>query len=343
MANIVFRNGNEIGDYKRPYIVAEVNTSHGGNMNIAKEMIEQASEAGCSCVKFQSWSEKSICSKTFYDNNPIAKRFFKKFAFSEEQLSEVAEYSKNLGIAFASTPYSISEVDFLLEKCNVPFIKVASMDLNNYPFLEYIAKTGAPIVLATGMSDLSEIKSAISTIENAGNQNICLLHCISIYPPETKTINLNNIIGLRQHFAKYPIGFSDHSLGIEMASAATALGVAVIEKHLTLDKRKIGMDNQMAIEPKEMKQLVKNCENIQIALGSNERTVLEEEIKQRMVMRRSIIVNKDLPAGTVLSLGDLDSKRPGGGIEPGKIKEIVGKTLTRDIEADTLLFYKDIQ
>ena len=213
MANCVLRDSTVLGDFLKPYIVAEVNTSHNGSMETAKEMIDRAKEAGCSCVKFQSWSKESLYSKTYYDENPIAKRIIQKFAFSEAQLMEVLQYSRERGIAFSSTPYSQAEVDFLVDKCHVPYIKVASMDLVNYPFLEYIAGRGVPIVLATGMGEMEEIRRAVATIEAAGNRKICLLHCISIYPPEIATIRLNNIAGLRKEFPAYPVGLSDHSRG----------------------------------------------------------------------------------------------------------------------------------
>ena len=342
MKTIRLRDSTVLSDFNRPYIVAEINTSHFGSTEMAKEMIDQAKEAGCDCVKFQSWSVETLYSKTYYNENPIAKRMFKKFAFSEAELAEVAEYSKKCGIAFSSTPYSQAEVDFLLEKCNVPYIKVASMDLNNYLFLDYIARSGAPIVLSTGMGELDEIHRAVKTIEKSGNNNICLLHCVSIYPPETSTIRLRNISGLRKEFPDYPIGFSDHSIGTEMASAAVALGACMIEKHFTLDRTKIGMDNQMATEPKEMALLVRNCHNVQIALGDTRRVVLPAEMEQRNKIRRSIIAVKDLKTGTKLTADDLDVKRPGSGLPPEKINELIGKTLLRDIEEDTLITEADI-
>jgi len=342
MGIIKLRNATILGDYERPYVVAEVNTSHFGNMETAKKMIVQAKKAGCDCVKFQSWTVDTLYSKTYYDANPIAKRFVKGFSFSESELKEAAEYSQNCGISFASTPYSRAEVDFLLEQCNVPYIKVASMDLNNYPFLGYIAKTGTPIVLSTGMGELEEIHSAINVIEKTGNKNICLLHCISIYPPEIATIRLNNILGLRNEFPDYPIGFSDHSLGIEMPSAAVALGACMIEKHFTLDKTKIGLDNQIAMEPNEMSQLVTHCHNVQKALGGTERMVLPAEIDQRKQMRRSIVSTKDLKVGKKLIKSDLDVKRPGTGIPPNKLNDLIGRTLIRNVERDRLIIEEDI-
>lgn len=341
MANCILRDTTVIGDFLKPYIVAELNTSHYGSIETAKEMIDRAKEVGCSCVKFQSWSKESLYSKTYYDENPIAGRIVQKFAFSEAQLMEVAQYSREHGIAFSSTPYSPAEVDFLVEKCDAAYIKVASMDLNNYPFLEYIARCGVPIVLATGMGTMEEIRRAVATIEDAGNQNICLLHCISIYPPEISTIRLKNILGLRKEFPNYPVGLSDHSTGSEMATAAVALGAAMIEKHFTLDRTKIGMDNQMATEPEEMAQLVRNCQNVHTALGDTERIVLPAEMEQRKKMRRSVIATRDLSAGTMLTKADLSAKRPGTGLPPEKIYELIGKVLIRDVKADTLILDSD--
>jgi sialic acid synthase SpsE len=339
---ITFRDDRTISSNSEPYIIAEINTSHFGSLDIAKKMIDEAKIAGCDCVKFQSWSADTLYSKTYYDENPIAKRMFNKFAFSEEELTEVAKYSMNCGIAFSSTPYSRPEVDFLIEKCNAAFIKVASMDLNNYPFLEYIAQTGAPIVLSTGMGEIEEIHKAIEIVTKAGNNNLCLLHCVSIYPPETSTIRLRNILGLQNDFPDYLIGYSDHSIGTEMASAAVALGASVIEKHFTLDKTKIGMDNQMASEPIEMGQLVRSCHNVKMALGDAKRIVLLAEKEQRLKMRRSIIAIHDMKAGTKIEMADLDAKRPGTGISPERIDELIGRTLLNDIEGNTLIKIEDL-
>ena len=337
MAKIELRSGRVLSDYGRPYFVAEVNSSHNGNVEVAKQMIAAAAEAGCDCVKFQSWSAESLYSQSYYKDNPIAKRIVAKFSLTAEQLKEMALYAREKGIDFSSTPYSCEEVDYLIDECKAPFVKVASMDLNNLKYLRYIAKKGVPIVLSTGMSTMEEIKRAVNTIEKEGNNQICLLHCISIYPPEFDTIHLNNIVGLREEFPNYPIGFSDHSHGVEMAVAATTLGASLIEKHLTLDSKKIGMDNQMATEPEEMAQMVRCCLNTQIALGNKERVVRKAEQEQMEKMRRSIILTKDLEAGHVLTIDDLDAKRPGTGIPADELDALVGKKLVKNVKADFLL------
>ena len=336
-------SGMVLSDFGKPYIVAELNTSHMGKIDTAKEMISTAKEAGCDCVKFQSWSAETLYSKSYYEQNPIAKRFFDKLSFSEEALMELVNYCKSIEIGFASTPYSRREVDFLVNKCEVPYIKIASMDLTNLPFLEYIAKSGTPMVLSTGMGEMDEIVKAVRTIHKAGNQNVCLLHCTSIYPPEISTIRLKNILGLREHFPDCAIGYSDHSIGIEIASAAVALGACMVEKHFTLDNSKIGIDNQMATEPREMAQLVRNCHNVQLALGSEDRIVFSAEIEQRHNMRRSIVATRDLFAGDSIKPEDLDVKRPGTGFSPEKMADLIGNTLLRDVGADTLITDADVE
>jgi N-acetylneuraminate synthase len=343
MAKIVLRDQTVIEDYGKPYIVAEVNSSHNGNVEVAKQMIDAAAEAGCHCVKFQSWSAESLYSATYYKANPISKRIVQKFSLTPEQLKDMAAYCRTKGVAFSSTPYSRPEVDFLLDECGAPFVKIASMDSNNYPYLRYIARKNCPIVLSTGMSTIEEVEKAVEVIEEAGNSQISLLHCISIYPPEMETIHLNNILGLRARFPQYPIGFSDHSHGIEMAAAATALGAALIEKHLTLDNHKIGMDNQMATEPEEMKRMVEGCLNVQKAMGTQERVVLQAEQEQMLKMRRSVIVTRNMKAGETLTYDALDAKRPGTGIPPVEIDNLVGKKLVRDVQADMLLEKEDIE
>lgn len=337
MAEVILKNQILIGDFKTPYIIAEVNSSHHGDIDTAKEMIKQAKLCGCDCVKFQSWSAESLYSKTFYDSNPIAKRLVQKFAVSENELLEIVAYCEYVGIAFSSTPYSKAEVDFLIDKCNVPFIKIASMEINNYGYLRYIAEKKIPAILSTGMAEIEEIRKAVNVFQTAGNSQLIILHCVSIYPADPITINLNNIIGLRNEFPNYPIGYSDHTLGIEIASAAVALGACVIEKHFTLDSKKMGMDNNMATEPEQMKSMVEHCKNVCLAMGHHDRILSTQELDQRIKMRRSIVAARDLSKGTQITYDDIDVKRPGSGMSPENINSLIGKTLVRDILKDTLI------
>ncbi|MWV62477.1 N-acylneuraminate-9-phosphate synthase [Helicobacter saguini] len=348
----VLRNGKILENYGGPYIIAEVNSSHNGNLDEAKRMIDAAKECGASCVKFQSWSSDSLYSKSYYDKNPLAKRFFDKFALSSESLLQMAQYAKSVDMDFSSTPYSTQEVDFLVDIIKAPFVKIASMELNNYAFLEYIGKKQTPIIISTGMGSIDEIKTAIKILESTNNKNIAILHCVSIYPSDIESMNLNNITMLKETFKDYAIGFSDHTKGSECAMAAVALGACVIEKHLSLDSKKIGFDNEMATEPKEFKELVKNIESVYKAMGSYERILSPKELEMQGKMRRSIVAAKPLKKGDVIRLEDLCAKRPavndtGGGegryIPPSDINLLVGKKVLKDIESNTQILKQDIK
>lgn len=342
MARCVFRDGTEVADYGRPYVVAEVNSSHNGDAGTARRMIDAATEIGCDCVKFQSWSAKSLYSATYYAENPIAKRFVDRFSLAPETLAELATYAREKGLAFSSTPYSEEEVDFLVDTCRAPYLKIASMELDNLDFLACIGAKRVPLVLSTGMGTMEEIRRAVKTLEAAGAEQMVLLHCVSIYPTQVETINLRNICGLRKAFPHYPIGFSDHTEGDAAAVAAVALGAALIEKHLTLDHTKVGMDNGMATEPDAFAALVEKCRMVQCGMGSEQRTVYPAEMEQRKKMRRSVTFARDLPAGHVLTHADLSAKRPGTGVAPDRMGMLVGKTLVRAVQADTLLCQEDI-
>ena len=277
---MILRNNRKVASDCVPYIVAEMNSSHRGKIEIAKQMIDEAKKCGCDAVKFQSWSAESLYCKDYYDANPMSKRMVKGFALSPDSLLELSKYCKEIDIDFSSTPYSNDEVDFLVDQCDAPFVKIASMDINNIPFLKYIAQKRVPIVLSTGMATIDEIKQAVKTIEDAGNSNICILHCVSLYPVDAKDVNLNNMITIKQMFPSHDYGYSDHTIGSEVACAAVGLGASLIEKHFTLNNEKIGWDNQMATEPAEMKELVDKCHNVFNSLGSYDRNVSEDEIEQ---------------------------------------------------------------
>ena len=188
MSIVRLRNGREVGDYLKPYIVAELNTSHFGDTDIARDMICQAKAAGCDCVKFQSWSAETLYCESYYKDNAIAKRIVKKFSLDKSQLQALAHYAADVGIDFSSTPYSIEEARFLVESCNVPFVKIASMELDNHPYLSQLGQLGVPLVLSTGMGQWDEIVSAVRTILATGNTQLIVLHCTSVYLVPLKPI-----------------------------------------------------------------------------------------------------------------------------------------------------------
>jgi len=341
----------DIKDFGKPYIIAELGSNHNGDMELAKKLIDQAKAAGCNCVKFQSWSKDTIFSRKVYDENHFLaddyrnrtdytlEEIVEEFSISEQELLQMKEYCDKVCIEFASTPFSKREVDFLVHILKAKFIKVASMDLNNYPFLDYIARKGLPVVLATGLSSLAEIDEAVRTIENAGNNNVIILHCVSMYPPKDEDVNLNNMDMLRNNFG-YPVGFSDHTIGISIPLASAAKGACMIEKHFTLDKNMFGWDHKVSADFEEMKLIVSESIRINTALGSSRRQVVEDRNRIE-AFRRSVVAARDIPKGKVIEEGDLDLKRPGSGIEPRYLPFIIGKESKRDIKYDELIRMED--
>jgi N-acetylneuraminate synthase len=273
----------------------------------------------------------------------MARRFIKRFSFSQEQLFEIKEFCTSLEIDFSSTPYSESEVDFLVQACDVPFLKVASMDIVNMQLLGHMAKSGRPIVLSTGMSDISEIQSAVETIEKNGGDRICILHCVSLYPTKSEEMNLLNILGLREKFSRYPVGFSDHSEGTILSIAATALGSSLIEKHFTLDKSRIGLDNQMAVEFDELEAMVQGCRDVYKSLGSTSRVVSQAELNQRKIMRRSLVSARGIKAGEIMTRNDISYKRPGDGLTQEDAENLIGKISKRDIAEGIIISLDDFE
>ena len=342
----------DLKERKEPYIIAELGSNHNGDMDLARKLIDAAKKVGADCVKFQSWTKDTIFSKIKYEENYFIADDYRDrddytleeivdmYSISETQMKEMSEYSREVGIDCISTPFSKKEVDFLADLLDVPFIKIASMDLNNYPFLEYIAQKDKPMVMSTGLSELYEIDRAVKTIESTGNNKLVILHCISIYPIPDENINLNNIDTLKKLYP-YPIGFSDHSLGFSIPLASVAKGVCLIEKHFTLDKKMFGWDHKVSATPDEMKIIVEESKRISKALGSSRITCPEDENRIKE-FRRSIVTKRKLKAGETIIAEYLDAKRPGTGIPPGDINYVVGRKLNKDIGEDEILNWKDL-
>jgi N-acetylneuraminate synthase len=340
-----------IFDFCEPYIIAEIGANHNGDMDLAKKMIDSAVECGCDAVKFQSWNKTSIASKTLYEENTeyndskkkhfgSLKEMVDKYYLRKEQHFELKKYCFSKGVDFCSTPFSNEEID-LLNELDVEFFKVASMDINNYPLLKYLAQFHKPILLSTGMANLGEIEKAVKIIENEGNSKIVILHCIAIYPPENKDLNLRNITMLQNTFG-YPVGFSDHSLGFEAPLASVALGACVIEKHFTTNKDLPGWDHEISANPQEMKIITEGSKKINKSLGKIIRIVSKAEEEKKKVFRRSIVLNKNMKAGDIIKEKDISLKRPGTGFSPNDIKFIVGKKLKKDFKDDYILTEDDI-
>lgn len=329
-------------DRKRPYIIAELNTSHNGDLILAKKMALEAKKAGADCIKLQSFSSNTLYSDKYFENDRISKRFFDKVSLSNSELVEISNYCKEINVDFSSTTYSSDELKFLVEKCNPAFIKVASMEINNHYFLKEISQYKLPIVLSTGMSTIEEIQTAVYTLESNKDIDLTILHCTSNYPTDLSDVNLNNIITLKEKFPQHQVGFSDHTLGIIAPIVASVIGISVIEKHFTLDSSVIGMDNQMASEPRVFAEMKSALDKINIALGEHDRVLSEGEIKMKMKMRRSLVLSKDITAGTTITIDYLDFKRPGSYIPVSEIDNVIGKKVSLNLQRGDYLEYNHL-
>ncbi|MBO5723840.1 MAG: N-acetylneuraminate synthase family protein, partial [Lentisphaeria bacterium] len=307
----------ELYNFCEPYVIAEIGSNHNGDMILAKEMILSAKACGADAVKFQSWSPATLIAREEYDRNTkyndSPKKHFgslremcERYYLRPEQHHELKEFCDENDIDFSSSPFANHEVD-LLEELNVPFHKVASMDINNLLLLRHIAKTGKPILLSTGMSTLTEIETAVKAIESEGNHNIVLLHCIAIYPPKFEDINMHNITMLQQTFG-YPVGFSDHSMGFSIPISSVALGACVIEKHFTIDRDLPGWDHMISADPVEMKMIVEQSKIIAKSMGCFQRIVSADEEAKKLKFLRSVVATRPIAKGSVIVPEDLTAK-----------------------------------
>lgn len=326
-----------------PYFTAEINTGHFGKYDLAIKAVDLAKAAGCDCIKFQSWAPESLYTGKYLLEHRIEHRMFKHLSLDAKQLKDLTLYCSEIGIDFCSTPYSFNEIDQLVENINLPFIKIASMEINNHSFLRYAGNTGVPIVLSTGMADLNEIRSAVESVLSTGNTQLAILHCTSVYPTPDSDLNLQNISNFMVEFPELLIGFSDHSLGLLAAPIAVGMGARIIEKHFTLDKSKPGFDNAMALNAEELAILVANCKSASLMLGNEERQVSEVEIKQRSVMRRSIYTTRNIAAGEKFDQTCFEFKRPGVGIEPNQVINLIGKTAARDLMSGEPIDFESVR
>ena len=342
---IKLTNKKKVYNFCKPYIIAELGSNHNGDMELAKKLIIQAKEAGADCVKFQSWSKDTIFTKKKYEDNYFIaddyrdrtdytlEEIVEAYSISEEELLEMKKFADELGIDCTSTPFSKKEADFLIDKLDSPFIKVASMDLNNYPFLEYLAKKNKPMVIATGLSELYEIDKAVKTIENAGNKNIIILHCVSTYPPVDSDVHLNNIKTLMTTYPEYPIGFSDHTLGTTAPVVATTLGAKVIEKHFILDKSIGGADAEFSLDKKEFEEMIKAVRDAEKLMGKVDYSMTEKKKKSRQ-FARSLYVSKDIKKDEIITEENIRSVRPGYGLHPKYLKDVLGKKVNKNLKKD---------
>lgn len=321
----------QVGDGQPPFLIAEIGSNHNGDMDLCRRIIDAAVDAGADAVKFQSWTEETLVSKEGYEQSESLRESVRKYQFTPDQHREIQAYCHEQGVPFCSSVFSEEEAD-LLDDLGVPFYKIASMDINNLPLLRYVAQKGRPVVMSTGMATLGEIEQAVAAIQEAGNERIVLLHCVSVYPPDVDRVDLRNMEMLETAFGT-PVGFSDHTLGTTVPLAAVARGACLIEKHFTVDKDLPGWDHAISANPEEFAALVEGADEIHRALGTSVRTVGPDEREQRTQFRRSTVAQRTLREGDVLSREKVAFKRPGDGIAPDEFKYAVGRTISDSVEA----------
>jgi N-acetylneuraminate synthase/N,N'-diacetyllegionaminate synthase len=332
-----------IGPGHPTYIIAEVGANHNRDLNIAKKLIEKAADAGVDAVKFQTYRAENLYSKRapkFSKDEVNPFDLIKANELPREWHRELYAYAAERKLHFLSSPFDNDAVDDL-DRVGVPAFKVASFELIDLGLLKHIAKKNKPIILSVGLATLGEIEDALDVIRDQGNDDIVLLHCASLYPSPPEVVNLNAIQTLLKAF-QIPVGFSDHTLGIHIAVAAVAKGACIVEKHFTLDRTMKGPDHSFAIEPIELKQLVKNIRDVETAMGTGIKIRSKAEQEMFEKGRRSIIAALDIKKGTTIEREWLIVKRPGYGIKPKYLDLVVGRTAKRDIKADEWITWDDI-
>ncbi len=315
--------GRWVGNGEPSLIIAEIGSNHDGKLDQARELIDVASESGADVVKFQVYRTENLYS----EDDPLF-AMMKASELPREWIGELAEYTKNKNLTFLASVFDEESVD-LLDNIGVPAYKWASSETVNLPLLRYAACKKKPMLVSTGMCDLADIHDAIEVIYSCGNPDVILLHCAALYPPRPQQVNLRAMDTLREAF-QLPVGFSDHTLGIEIPIAAVARGACVIEKHFTLSRKFKGPDHSYALEPDELKRMVHAIREIEQSLGSPLKQILREE--KETGRRVSIFAKVNIPTSTKITKEMVVIKRPGLGIKPKFLGVVIGSEAKKNIE-----------
>lgn len=327
-------------------IIAEAGVNHNGDMSMACRLIDVAAEAGADLVKFQTFQADRLVTtdarKAEYQSNAMGGdetqyTMLRKLELTREMHLELIDYCHARGIGFFSTGFDEQSVDMLAE-LGLDRFKIPSGEITNLPYLRHVGRYGKPVILSTGMADLSEIGMALDALESAGTKRsqITVLHCNTEYPTPMSDVNLRAMLTIRDTFG-VEVGYSDHTLGTEVSIAAVAMGATVIEKHFTLDRKLPGPDHQASLEPEELSVMVAAIRNIEAALGDGIKGPSPSESRNIPIARRSLVASRDIRAGEVLSESNLAAKRPGTGISPMRWDEVIGRQVTRDFAKDELI------
>jgi N,N'-diacetyllegionaminate synthase len=336
-------------------IIAEAGVNHNGSLEIAKRLIEIAADAGVDVVKFQTFKASNIVSSIAkkadyqkgnmkYDTNDLQFSMLKKLELTYSDHLILIEHCKKHNINFLSTAFDLESIDMLVG-FGLEQYKIPSGEITNLPYLQKIGKLKKEIIISTGMSTLEEVEDAISVLMENGTERkkITVLHCNTEYPTPMQDVNLRAMLTLKQRL-DIKIGYSDHTLGIEVPVAAVALGAQIIEKHFTLDRNMEGPDHLASLEPDELKAMVKAIRNIELALsGNGEKEPSSSEIKNKTIARKSIHLKSSLPAGHIITQQDLEMKRPGDGISPMQINEVIGRTIKEQLPQEHKLSFKNLK
>lgn len=336
--------GRRVGSGRPCFLIAEAGVNHNGSLDLASRLVDAAAAAGADAVKFQTFRAEKVISPgapkagyqvqaTVAGESQLA--MAKKLELPFEAFRALKDRCEDKGMVFLSTPFDEESVDFL-DGLDVCAFKVPSGEITNLPLLEHIACKRRPVIVSTGMSDLEEVRAAVEVFEIAGARELALLHCVSSYPAQPASANLRAMQTLRETFG-VPVGFSDHTMGIEVALAAAALGACILEKHLTLDRGLSGPDHKASLEPEEFAAMIRGIRAVEAALGDGRKRCMPEEEGVVRVARRSLVAACTLPAGTVLTEEHIEILRPGGGLPPAMRAQIVGKRVVRDVAAGAVL------
>lgn len=334
---------------KEVYIIAEAGVNHNGDVKIAHKLIEEAKMAGADCVKFQTFKAENLVTKNapkakyqlkVTDNNESQFDMLKSLELKYNDYMELIEHCKKINIDFMSTPYSFEDVDFLM-KLNVDSFKIASGQLTELPFLEYVAKNKKPIYLSTGMSNMSEVNAAVEIISKNSSSELIVFQCTTNYPSDISEANIN-VIDSFKSIPNIKVGYSDHVVNNFACFAAVAKGVHAIEKHFTIDKLLPGPDHSCSLDPKQFKELVYGIRQIEKSLGLFKKVPSKKETENIYGMKRSLVYAKSIKKGTRLSLKHFSFKRPMNGLIPNNIFYFVGKEINKDVSRDQLVNFNDI-
>jgi N-acetylneuraminate synthase/N,N'-diacetyllegionaminate synthase len=326
------------------FIIAEAGVNHNGSIDLALQLVDAAKLSGADAVKFQTFRAERLASrvaqKAAYQERttPSTESQFQMLQRLELDVAahrRLMDHCQQVGIQFLSSPFDIESADLLAEM-NLPLFKVPSGEITNLSFLKHIARTGKPMIVSTGMSTLGEVEEAVQVLREAGATQVTLLHCVTEYPAPYGEINLRAMLTLKAAFG-LPVGYSDHTPGIEIAVAAVALGAEVIEKHLTLDRALPGPDHHASLEPAEFAQMVSSIRHVEQSLGDGIKVPMPCEVPNMAVARKSVVAARALAAGHKLVATDLEIKRPGNGLAPKLLPALIGRTLRVSVREEELL------